>query len=182
MSEIKYIDGSVLVGKLTSLIKTDRSTIEIKGKLLPMIESLETAKDDAVTAEDVMAYLRPYVEENIKLNEQLKSRDEQIRQLEKKCKDQYNEISRLERYHSDSGLKRDEEMPCLYVIHDITTGQFAGQKDTRWYCPVCSARLGNWEDYCVYCGQKLSHIYIEENERSVDKATGQLIQKTEKEQ
>lgn len=177
MTETGYINSSVLKNRLKALIRTDRSTVEIKNKLLPMIESLEETQKSSITADDVMIHLKPYVEENLRLNKQLETCKNRIQQLEQIRHDRETEITRLTEYHKDSGLKRDEAMNCLYVIIDISEGRFAGQHDTRWFCPVCFASTSNWENYCVYCGQKLKREYDDEHERILDAATGRLLPK-----
>lgn len=176
MSENTYINSELLITRLKALIKTEKSTIEIKNKLLPMIDNLKT-ESKSITTDDVMIYLKPYIEENINLHKLLHTQNERIKQLEKMCHDKTIEISRLKSSHKDSGLKRDIDSPCLYVIQDITSGQLAGQKITEWFCPVCFARVSNWEPYCCHCGQKLNRIYDRQYER-VSKE-GQLQEKGE---
>ena len=177
MAETKYINSSVLKNRLKALIRTDRSTVEIKNKLLPIIESLEETQKNTITTDDVMIYLKPYVEENLRLNKQLETCKNRIQQLEQICHDRETEITRLTEYHKDSGLKRDEAVNCLYVIKNISEGRFAGQHCTLWFCPVCFASTSNWENYCVHCGQKLKREYDDESERIWDTATGRLIPK-----
>jgi len=66
-------------------------------------------------------------------------------------------------HHEDSGLERDAEKNCKYVLIEIKEGQFAGQTRTEWICPICRACLGNWEKYCPKCGQRVKRAYTEED-------------------
>lgn len=105
--------------------------------------------------------LKPMYKEIEYLRAQLESKEKHISEL-------ISENHQLRHYHEESGLDRDRPMNCRYRLRKIASGQFAGQTDTSWFCPVCGMSVSNWEDYCVSCGQKLERKYLPEMEIKED--------------
>lgn len=116
---------------------------------------------DVVIQEALRRAFLPFFEDAERLANRLEDREKYIDELV--C-----ENNKLRHYHEDSGLERDKPKCCKYKLRKITKGQFAGQTDTIWFCPVCGMSVSNWEHYCVSCGQKLERKYLPDLEVKED--------------
>lgn len=99
----------------------------------------------------------PLVDVADRLEAQIKDKERYISAL-------IAENNELRQNHENSGLARDKPKNCRYRLVRITSGQFAGQNDTQWYCPSCGQGVSNWEAYCVACGQRLKREYLPDTE------------------
>ena len=116
---------------------------------------------DEYVQEAMRNAVKPMYKEIEYLMAQLEGKDKKISEL-------LSENAHLRHYHEESGLDRDKPRNCRYKLRTIKSGQFAGQTDTSWFCPVCGMSVSNWEEYCVSCGQKLERKYLPELEMKDD--------------
>lgn len=112
-------------------------------------EGKNVAYTDDKISEMVMKTIKPYIDENIRLNRIIENQKETIEELNTEINKLQKELrdfpTKFEKLGRDEPMSRKEEQRSLPNGENVATLS----------CPICGKLVSNWEKYCNMCGQRL---------------------------